>query len=221
MKAGGDDDLTVRSAAAEAMGRLNPLPPDALNTLVKLAKADSKTAVRAAAIRALAAAGPRAKAAKPELEAIAAGQMQGLVMWAKVAIAAVDGDVNKAAPTIRAGLTDRNGLARASAAEALLLIGPTNADLPALLKLLKEANSATKIAAATGVGRLGPAAKDAVPQLTRLLDDREYEVRIAAAEALGRLGPASKPAVAKLKQLRADPLVMTTAQKALEKIEAK
>jgi HEAT repeat protein len=71
------------------------------------------------------------------------------------------------------------------------------------------------------VARLGAPAADAVPPLTRLLDDREYEVRLAAADALGRIGPAAKPAVAKLKELRADPMVRTTAQRALDKIEGK
>jgi HEAT repeat protein len=221
VKSATDPDQAVRSAVAVALGKVNPLPPDALAALVKLAKTDAKTPVRYAAIQALATAGPRAKAAKPDLEAISAGQMPGLALWAKVALAAVDGDVQKAAPTIRAGLTDRSSSARAASAEALLVIGPTAADLPVLLKLLRDANSTTKAAAARSVAKLGPAAKDAVPSLVRLLDDRESETRIAAAEALGAIGPAALPAVRKLKELRNEPLAKATAQKAIEKIEKK
>jgi HEAT repeat protein len=221
VKAANDPDVTARAAIATALGKLNPLPADALAALVKLAKTDPKTAVRAAAIQAMATAGPRAKGAKPDLEAISAGQMAGLALWAKVALAAVDGDVKKAAPTIRAGLTQRVGVARNAAAEALLLIGPTAADLPALLKLLRDGNSATRTAAAQNVARLGPVAKDAVPALTKMLDDRDFEARVAAAEALGAIGPAALPAVRKLRELRADPLAKATAQKALDRIEKK
>lgn len=221
VKAASDDDGGVRAAAASAMGHLNPLPPDALNTLVTMAKADAKNGPRIAALRALTLAGPRARSARAEIEAMSTGPQPGLAIWAKVALAAVDGDVSKSAPLIRAGLNDRNAAARSSATEALLIVGPTNDDLPTLLKLLKESLSTTRIAAATAAGRLGAAAKDAVPQLVRLLDDREVEVRLPAAEALGRIGAASLPAVAKLKELRFDPLVKTTAERALLKIGAK
>lgn len=222
IKAANDKDMTVRSAVAVSLGKVNPFSSDSLNTLVKLAKSDPKTEVRAAAIRAIAEAGTRAKSTKPDLEAISNGQMPGLALWAKIALAAIDGDVKKAAPIIREGLTQRSVQTRAAAAEGLLVIGPTNADLPALIKLLKDANPATKTAAAQAVGQLGPVAKDAVPQLTRLLDDRDYETRIAAAEALGRIGGAALPAVRKLKELiKNDPLVRATAQRAIDRIGAK
>lgn len=221
VKSAGDPDQAVRAAVATALGKVNPLPPDALAALVKLAKTDARTPVRAAAVRALTAAGPRAKAAKPNLEAISAGQMAGLALWAKVALAAVEGDVKKAAPTVRAALADRSSSARAAAAEALLVIDPTPADLPVLLKLLRDANSTTKAAAARSVAELGPVAKDAVPALVRLLDDRESEARIAAAEALGAIGHAALPAVRKLKELRNEPLAKAAAQKAIDRIEKK
>ncbi len=222
VKAASDDDKAVRAAAASAMGLLVPLPPDALNALVKMAKSDSENVARVAAYRALTAAGPRAKPARGEIEAMSTGPQPALAFWGKVALAAVDGDVQKASPLIRAGLTDRNAAVRASATEALLVIGPTTADLPVLLKLLKESGSTARIAAATAVGRLGAVAKDAVPQLTRMLDDSESSVRLPATEALGRIGSEARPAVAKLKELaRSDQLVKATAQRALDKIGTK
>ena len=221
VKAAADTDQTVRSAAADGMGKLDPLPPDALNTLVKMAKADSRYGPRVAALRAITAAGPRAKPARAEVEGMASGPQPGLALWAKVAVTAIDGDVNKSAPTVRAGLTDRNSQTRAAASEALLVIGPTIADLPVLLKLMKDVSDTTRAATATAAGRLGASAKDAVPQLRRLLDDREIEVRVAAADALGLIGPASLPAVARLKELLADPSVKHAAQRALDRIEKK
>ncbi|MBN9122050.1 MAG: HEAT repeat domain-containing protein [Planctomycetes bacterium] len=221
VKAAADDDQTVRAAAAAALGKLNPLPPDALATLQRMAKSDARNGPRVAALRAITAAGPRARAAKADLEAIAGGPQPGLALWAKVASAAIDGDVKRTAPTVRAGLADRNAQARSAAAEALLVIGPTDADLPILLKLMKDVVGTTRAASATAAGRLGASAKDAVPQLRRLLDDREVEVRVAAADALGQIGPAARPAMAKLNELLADPSVKLAAQRALDKIGTK
>lgn len=221
IKASGDEELTVRVAAADAMGQLNPLPPDALNTLVKLAKSDPKNGPRVAALRAMAIAGTRAKPAKAELDGLAASPQPGWAMWGQVARAAADGNLASVEPAIRKGLTDRNVQVRAVSAEALLLVGPKLDDLPVLMRLLKEINSATKISAAKGIGLLGAGAKDAVPDLQRMLDASEADARIAAADALGRIGPAAKPAVAKLKELRNDPTAKFAAHRALIKIEEK
>ena len=218
VKAATDKDPTVRSAVAGAMGKLTPLPPDARAALVKFARDDSRLPVRSAAVRALAEAGAKAKGAKGELEAIADGKMLGLALWAKVALAAVDGDVTKAAGTIRAGLGDRRGEVRTAAAQALPLVGPTTADVPALVKILKEPGAEAKEAAAVALGKIGPPAKEAVTRLTELLTDKESEVRIAAAEALGRIGPGALPAAAKLRELLRDPLVAATARRAMDRI---
>src|SRR5262249_39610603 len=103
----------------------------------------------------------------------------------------------------------------------LLIIGPTDADFPVLLRLLRDANSTTRTAAARSVARLGATAKDAVPVLIRLLEDRDYETQIAAADALGQIGPDARPAIPKLKELRLQPLARAAAQRALDKIEKK
>jgi HEAT repeat protein len=213
-----DADPALRMSAATALGKLDPLPPEALAKLVLLAKSDNHTNTRLAAIRALAMAGLRAKPAKADMEAVANGPQPGLALWAKVGLAAMDGDVAKSAPAIRAALTDRVPAARSAAAETLLLIGPVAADVPALLKLLKDLGSTTRAAAARCIGTLGSKAKETVPQLLPLLDDGDGEVRIATAEALGNIGVATLPEMEKLKALLRDPLVESAARKALEKL---
>jgi HEAT repeat protein len=221
VKMAGDPEPAVRAAAAGAIGRLDPLPPPALAALVKMAQNDSRNEGRVGALRALVVAGPRAAAAKGELSSIAGGQNPWYALWAKVALASADGDAAKAAPAVRAGLTDKSGPVRVTAAEALLLVGgPTAADLPALTKLLREPSEVAKEAAARAIGPLGAAAKEAVPRLVELLADRSGTVRIAAAEALEKIGPAAAAAAVKLRGLAADPLVGPAARKALEKIEA-
>ena len=226
-KALGDSDENVRAASATAIGKLNPLPPDALAALVKLVKpegpkrADSKLTVQVAAVRAMAGAGPRAKAARGDLDALATNsKLAGLALWAKVAVAAIDGDATKAAGTVRAGLSDKLQETRTAAAEALALVGATAADVPALLKLLKEPAGA-KQAAAVALGTIGAPAKEAVPRLAELLTDAASDVRIAAADALGGMGPAASPAATKLREALRDPLVAAHARKALDRIGIK
>lgn len=220
VKAAADRDEYTRAAAAMALGKLDPLPPDALLALLNLAKSDSRHVVRAAAVRALAEAGPRARAARPELQSLANNAAPGVQLWAKVAIAAMDGNVLSAAPTVRAALADPDVMVRMAAAECLLLIGPIPADLPLLLGLLRE--PAGREAAIRAIGRLGPAAKEAVPRLAELLDDRDSRVRIAAAEALGQIGaPAALAAIPKLREVLRDPLVATAARRSLDQLGVK
>ena len=117
-------------------------------------------------------------------------------------------------------MIDKKPDLRAAAARALVELGPVPDDLPALLKLIKDRDDATREAAVRCLGKLGPAAKEAVPRLVKLLiEDGVGEVRIAAATALGDIGPAALPAVPKLRQaMRDDRAVEPAARKALEKM---
>jgi len=202
MKVAADSGSPVRLTAVRVMGQFDPMPQPVLTKLIELATTDRATNVRTAALRALAAAGARAKPVRSDVEKIATGTIPEFALPAKVTLAAIDGNVANAAEDVRAGLVDKNTQVRLAAADALLLIGPTEADVPALQKLLGERGDATKEAAAKCIGRIGPGAKDAVPQLMRLLDDRDGAVRVAAATALGEIGPAAKEAVEKLRQMR-------------------
>ena len=88
-----------------------------------------RTDPRAAALRALAEAGPRARSVRSEIEPLGERQQRdGLALWAKIAIAAMDGDATKAASAIRAGLADKKPDLRAAAVGALLDIGPKPED---------------------------------------------------------------------------------------------
>ncbi len=216
--AAGNDDQAIRSTAAAALGKLDPLPAEAITKLVELAKSDRQYNPRLAAIRALALAGLRAKPARAEVEAIAAGPQPGLAVWAKVGLAAMDGDVAKSAPAIRAAMTDHKYPARAAGVEALGLIGPAPGDLPVLIKLTKDLDSKSREGAARSLGLLGAKAADAAPQLLLLLSDREGDVRVAAVEALGEMGAAALPAQERIRELTRDPLVAAAAKKTLDRL---
>ena len=219
MTAAEEKEQYIRSSAATALGKLDPLPPDALARLVGLAQSDRDTGPRFAAIRSLALAGARAKGARAEVEKIATGPQPGLALWAKVGLAAMDGDAAKAGPIVRSALMDKVPTARSAAASALLVIGPLPDDLPTLIRLAKDVSSTTRQAVAKCLGALGPKAKEAVPQLLLLMSDVDGDVRIAAVEAVSNMGAAALPAIDKLTALLRDPLVKSAAAKALEKLE--
>jgi HEAT repeat protein len=60
-------------------------------------------------------------------------------------------------------------------------------------------------ASATVLGRLGPAARDAVPTLIAAADDADAGVREAAVRALGRVGADATDAVARVAAAQVDP----------------
>jgi hypothetical protein len=70
-----------------------------------------------------------------------------------------------------------------------------DAHLPELVKMLRDKDAMVRVGAAYDLGRIGPAAKDAVPALVEALTDKDAVVRAIAAEGLGRIGPAAKDAV--------------------------
>ncbi len=101
--------------------------------------------------------------------------------------------------------------------------------VPGLVKALQEKDSSICDAALEALGKMGPAAKDAVPEITRVLLNNEYMgKREAAAKALGEIGSAAKEAIPALR----DPLrisrprvggaylddLLTAAREALAKI---
>ena len=64
--------------------------------------------------------------------------------------------------------------------------------MPALITALGDADEGVRRSAAEALGRIGPAAAEAVPALITALGDADAEVRRSAAEALGRIGPARR-----------------------------
>ena len=71
------------------------------------------------------------------------------------------------------------------------------------LSLLGEKDSKTRLEAVRALGKMGVAAKEAIPALTELLRDREKEenIRLQAAGALGKMGPEAKAAIPALTEL--------------------
>ncbi len=213
-----DSDADVRTAAARALGRCDPLPAETVRELLAVAARDRRTNPRMGALLGLIAAGTRAAAAQKDLQPLAERTPRdGQVLLAQLASYAVQGKVTSARSILRAALEAPQPDVRAAAALALELFPVNSADLPALKKLCGDTHPETRRAAADALGRIGPAAKEAVGLLIPLLEDGQPEVRAAAAEALGRIGTVPPAAIPKLRQLQDDPIAGPAARKTLER----
>ncbi len=100
---------------------------------------------------------------------------QGLAAFDQRAVAALTG-----------ALGDGEYKVRASAAEALVKIGPGPV-VPSMIEALRNAEAAVRANAAVVLGAFGPAAKSAVPALARALKDANPRVRELAGDALSRI----------------------------------
>ncbi|HVK16173.1 MAG TPA: HEAT repeat domain-containing protein [Fimbriiglobus sp.] len=111
---------------------------------------------------------------------------------AAVALGRMGAAAKPAIPALIRAFSDEQNCA--AAVDALGLIGPTA--IPDLLEEMKKKEKPLRWRAAIALGRIGPAAKDAVPALVAALkEDEESMVRSAAASSLGQLGATAKDVV--------------------------
>jgi HEAT repeat protein len=92
----------------------------------------------------------------------------------------------RAVAALTGALGDGEYKVRASAAEALVKMGPGPV-VPSMIEALRNAEAAVRANAAAVLGAFGPAAKSAVPALTRALKDVNPRVRELAGDALSRI----------------------------------
>jgi len=212
-------DMEIRRAAARALGRIRPFPPAAVQRLVTMAQTDNRLPPRHAALVALIAAGPLAREQSKPLQAFAErNPPDSLALLAQVVQASADKQPLRARQLVRTALSSPRPEIRSAAVEALLVLSPTSAELPALQRLLSDPDPEVRAAAAQAIGQLGPSAHATVPALTALLEDRDPSVQEAAVEALGRLGPAAKAAGDKLLRLNNNPNLAPAVRRTLDKL---
>jgi HEAT repeat protein/S1-C subfamily serine protease len=99
--------------------------------------------------------------------------------------------------------------------------GPSEADLPTLVKDLRSPDSAARARAARQLGAMGVKAAQAVDELITLLKDPEKLPKRLALEALGKIGPEARSAAGALLEILKDPSdagMRRDAAKALGKI---
>lgn len=186
--------------------------PGLLEALVR-----SEGARRADAAEELGRIGPPAKAAVPELVKSLQDRDADVRLAAAGALASIDPGNPAILPALE-GELKAGPDQRKSTAEILGDLGAVG--VPGLSGALKDPDAGVRWAAAESLGRIGPAAKSAVPALAAALEDKE--IRSIVADALAGIGPEAKPAVPGLVQIvrnEKEPSLRYTAGVALVRID--
>jgi HEAT repeat protein len=198
-------DVEVRRTAAKALGDGGPSAKDAVPGLTEALR-DSDLYVRRFAAQSLGQIGPAAKSAVPALSTI-----------------------------LKRGSDRKEVLAAVT--DAISKIGGGSGSVDALAATLVDSSRDTESrrAAAEALGKLGSAAKPAIPALLEVLKPLKAppagssnEIRAEAAAALGEIAtPTDKRAVETLKAVsddrmaKRDPALMRAVNGAMKKIQAK
>lgn len=178
------------------------------------------------ALMGLAACGPAARVALPEMLELAQGKQQeghDLRVSALAAIDALGSEAKGTLPALKQIIRDPEEWpeVRAAAVSATAAIAPNNADLIALLQpLLADERSLVRIAAANAlIERVPPDAL--LPILTNALSHKLPTIRRAALDALARLGRPARPARPAIENLLSDEneSVREAAKEILEKLQ--
>jgi HEAT repeat protein len=102
-----------------------------------------------------------------------------------------------AAAAVVKALGDPNPFVRWAAARTLGKIGAVEAEtaVPALARMLADADRDLRLAAATTLGMYGPTARAAVGALIQTMNSGDSALRSAALAALEQIGPGAEPAI--------------------------
>lgn len=192
-----DPFAAVRSASAEALGRVGPDAKAAVRPLLALLDGDEPGFVHSAACEALGLIRPEDKDAVVATLKAKLKSSDALVRaHAALALLRVAGD-KSGAQEVETGLTWRTHPVRITAAEAAWLANKDARTVPLLIRALEESNlegtgsENERYMAARALGRVGADAKDAVPELTKLVNHRDHALATAARTALKAIDPAA------------------------------
>ncbi|MFJ4499192.1 PBS lyase [Streptomyces sp. NPDC088864] len=146
--------------------------------------------LRTAALRALAAFGPAARCAVPELRKLVRHDGSQEAVEAAGALWAVEGDAEAVLPALLGGLKADNVYARRAAADALGSLGERAAGaVPRLRGLLRHRELWLRVDAAIALWEVSGRAAASVPVLLAAWEENRH-VRVRVAECLVRMRPA-------------------------------
>jgi len=177
-----DPNASARVHAAQVLGALGQLSRPAIPTVIG-ALADSNASVRLVAVNALGRIGPPvdqhlivARVSTDSDAAVRAAAIEALIA------------LHAPAETLRAigerAAQDPDAVVRVEAAYALASSGSPARVVPGLVVALDDVDPLVRAAAATVLGRLGPAASGATDALERAANDTDREVRAVATQSL-------------------------------------
>jgi HEAT repeat protein len=189
-----DDQMRLevaREAVVRVFGKIGPAAAAAVPTLVECL-GDKDRRVRLAAARSLGQVGPGAEVALEAVVKALADLAEPVRKTAAEALQRIDARWT-ASPRVRGALDGlvealkRTGEDGQLAADVLVLIGPPC--VPLLIQAVASPDRIQREAAATTLGRIGPAAAEAIPALVQAEQDSHGWVRAAATKALEQVGP--------------------------------
>jgi HEAT repeat protein len=167
--------------------------------------------------------GPAARDAVPALVKALAEDKSDDLFKILDALQEIGSDDKVVVPSVVMILKHQDSSLRAHAAHKLATIGPSAEALPALLESLADSDHLVRFWTVRALGKLGPAAKSAVPVLIETLNrEREDGSMVGCiAVTLGQIGPDARAAVPSLKEMlvRRDASISTSAALALWRIE--
>ena len=185
-----DEDVSVRSRAADELGMFGESAAEAIPCLIR-ALQDNYEPVRLNAAYALGAIG---EPAVPQLIETLSTEDDVMRRMAAYALAAVG---EPAVPALSEALQHTEDAVRVEATYALAQIGDTVVPaIPALMERAKDEAVEVRRYLAEAFGSIGPAAAPAVPVLCDILtSDDDGQARFEAALALAQIGPGASDAI--------------------------
>jgi HEAT repeat protein len=190
-----DPFATVRSASAEALGRIGVAAQPATQPLLALLEGNEPAFVQSAACEALGLISPIDKTDTLAILKKKLDHPDALVrVHAALALFTLNNDKVGEQEAV-AGLKNRSHAVRITAAETLWRISRDPRAIPLLVATLEEANlegtpfENERYMAARALGRMGNAAKVAVPELLKLINHRDIALATAARTAIKAIDP--------------------------------
>ena len=191
-----DPFSSVRSAASEALGRIGPGATDAAPALLAILEGDEPSFVQSAACEALGLVQPADKEGTAAVLKKKLEHPDPLTrVHAALALWLIAGDKAGEKEAER-GLAFRTYQVRITAAETLWRMSQDTRSVPLLIRTLEESNldgsqnENERYMAARALGRIGSAAKPALPELTKLLTHHDAALAATAAAAIKAIEPA-------------------------------
>ncbi|HUS40739.1 MAG: HEAT repeat domain-containing protein [Pirellulales bacterium] len=183
----------IRSQVVQVLGKIGPAATDAVPALLEHLD-DEDAGLRADILVALGHIGPGAKQATEAALAALEDEDEEVVVSAIYALGKIGPDAVDCAGGIKGLLDGGNPRYATVCAWALVKVVPDNEEyqkvaIPLLIKALEHDEDSVRSEAASTLGSIGPAAKNAREKLQELAaDDPNPDVRELAAEALKALG---------------------------------
>jgi HEAT repeat protein len=186
-------DQEARPYAAAALAEFRPVPQDALGALIDNLKEESPEQ-RGPAQAALISIGP--PAVPPLIDTLKDKERRN---GAALTLGRIGKPAEPALPNLLEGLRDPDATFRMSAHHALVFLGP--GAVPYLVRALADPSERVWYSAVLALGKIGPAARSAVPALVDALKGGNTSLRILALNALVRIDPGHQAVGERLEEI--------------------